>query len=273
MNRSEFETAVRARLSKESNSFFRFLCLEETDSTNNSAAAEAAAGTAEGLVVVAGKQTAGKGSRGRSFLSASPRGLYFSVVLRPEKLPPPSAVKITAAAGVCVCNALERCGTPPAFIKWVNDVYMNGKKICGILTEGSFSADGRLQTVICGIGINLAAPDGGFPPEIAATAGAAFASADEAERQRAAVLAAALESLRTQYLSLQRTGKTGSEEEYRRRSLLIGRTVTVTRQNGTAETATVTGIDAECRLCVRWKATGLEETLIGGDVTLHGNRF
>ena len=260
MNRSEFETAVRARLSDESNSFFRFLCLEETDSTNNSAAAEAAAGTAEGLVVVAGKQTAGKGSRGRSFLSASPRGLYFSVVLRPEKLPPPSAVKITAAAGVCVCNALERCGTPPAFIKWVNDVYMNGKKICGILTEGSFSADGRLQTVICGIGINLAAPDGGFPPEIAATAGAAFATADEAERQRAAVLAAALESLRTQYLSL-------------RRSLLIGRTVTVTRQNGTAETATVTDIDTECRLCVRWKATGLEETLIGGDVTLHGNRF
>ena len=247
MNRSEFETAVRARLSDESNSFFRFLCLEETDSTNNSAAAEAAAGTAEGLVVVAGKQTAGKGSRGRSFLSASPRGLYFSVVLRPEKLPPPSAVKITAAAGVCVCNALERCGTPPAFIKWVNDVYMNGKKICGILTEGSFSADGRLQTVICGIGINLAAPDGGFPPEIAATAGAAFATADEAERQRAAVL--------------------------RRRSLLIGRTVTVTRQNGTAETATVTDIDTECRLCVRWKATGLEETLIGGDVTLHGNRF
>ena len=195
------------------------------------------------------------------------------MVLRPEKLPPPSAVKITAAAGVCVCNALERCGTPPAFIKWVNDVYMNGKKICGILTEGSFSADGRLQTVICGIGINLAAPDGGFPPEIAATAGSAFATADEAERQRAAVLAAALESLRTQYLSLQRTGKTGSEEEYRRRSLLIGRTVTVTRQNGTAETATVTDIDTECRLCVRWDATGLEETLIGGDVTLHGNRF
>lgn len=273
MSRSEFETAVRARLSDESNSFFRFLCLEETDSTNNSAAAEAAAGTAEGLVVVAGKQTAGKGSRGRSFFSAAPCGLYFSVLFRPPAIPPENLVRITAAAAVAVCSALEACGSEEALIKWVNDVYINRRKVCGILTEGRFSADSRLQTVICGIGINLAAPDGGFPPEIAATAGAAFATADEAERQRAAVLAAALESLRTQYLSLQRTGKTGSEEEYRRRSLLIGRTVTVTRQNGTAETATVTDIDTECRLCVRWKATGLEETLIGGDVTLHGNRF
>ena len=273
MNPSETETAVRSLLSAESNRFYRFLILEETGSTNSTAAKAAGEGAAEGLVVVAGKQTAGKGSRGRSFFSASPRGLYFSVVLRPEKLPPASAVKITAAAGVCVCTALERCGAAPSFIKWVNDVYMNGTEICGILTEGSFSADGRLQTVVCGVGINLAAPDGGFPAEIADTAGAAFSSAAEAERQRAAVLAAALESLRAQYFSLQRTGKTGSEEEYRRRSLLTGRTVTVTRQNGAAETATVTGIDGECRLCVRWESTGLEEALIGGEVTLHGSRL
>ena len=273
MNLSETETAVRALLSDGSNDFYRFLMLEKTDSTNNRILTEAAGGAAEGLTVCAVRQTAGKGSRGRSFFSAAPCGLYFSVLFRPPAIPPENLVRITAAAAVAVCSALEACGSEEALIKWVNDVYMNGKKICGILTEGSFSADGRLQTVICGIGINLAAPDGGFPPEIAATAGAAFATADEAERQRAAVLAAALESLRTQYLSLQRTGKTGSEEEYRRRSLLIGRTVTVTRQNGTAETATVTDIDTECRLCVRWKATGLEETLIGGDVTLHGNRF
>ena len=174
MNLSETEAAVRSLLSAESNGFYRFLILEETGSTNSTAAKAAGEGAAEGLVVIAGKQTAGKGSRGRSFFSASPQGLYFSVVLRPEKLPPASAVKITAAAGVCVCTALERCGTAPAFIKWVNDVYMNGKKICGILTEGSFSADGRLQTVVCGVGINLAAPDGGFPAEIADTAGAAF---------------------------------------------------------------------------------------------------
>lgn len=273
MNLSETEAAVRTLLSDGSNDFYRFLMLEKTDSTNNRILTEAAGGAAEGLTVCAVRQTAGKGSRGRSFFSAAPCGLYFSVLFRPPAIPPENLVRITAAAGVCVCNALERCGTPPAFIKWVNDVYMNGKKICGILTEGSFSADGRLQTVICGIGINLAAPDGGFPPEIAATAGAVFPTFEEAEKRRAAVLAGILERLRAHYRALIESGKTGSEEEYRRRSLLIGRTVTVTRQNGTAETATVTDIDTECRLCVRWDATGLEETLIGGDVTLHGNRF
>lgn len=273
MNLSETEAAVRALLSDGSNDFYRFLMLEKTDSTNNRILTEAAGGAAEGLTVCAVRQTAGKGSRGRSFFSAAPCGLYFSVLFRPPAIPPENLVRITAAAAVAVCSALEACGSEEALIKWVNDVYINRRKVCGILTEGRFSAAGRLEAVVCGIGLNLAAPPGGFPSDIAETAGAVFATADEAERQRAAVLAAALESLRTQYLSLQRTGKTGSEEEYRRRSLLIGRTVTVTRQNGTAETATVTDIDKECRLCVRWKATGLEETLIGGDVTLHGNRF
>ena len=273
MNLSETEATVRALLSDDSNYFYRFLMLEKTDSTNNRILTEAAGGAAEGLTVCAVRQTAGKGSRGRSFFSAAPCGLYFSVLFRPPAIPPENLVRITAAAAVAVCSALEACGSEEALIKWVNAVYINRRKVCGILTEGRFSAAGRLEAVFCGIALNLAAPPGGFPSDIAETAGAVFATADEAERQRAAVLAAALESLRTQYLSLQRTGKTGSEEEYRRRSLLIGRTVTVTRQNGTAETATVTDIDTECRLCVRWKATGLEEALIGGDVTLHGNRF
>ena len=273
MNLSETEAAVRALLSDGSNDFYRFLMLEKTDSTNNRILTEAAGGAAEGLTVCAVRQTAGKGSRGRSFFSAAPCGLYFSVLFRPPAIPPENLVRITAAAAVAVCSALEACGSEEALIKWVNDVYINRRKVCGILTEGRFSAAGRLEAVVCGIGLNLAAPPGGFPSDIAETAGAAFSTADEAERQRAAVLAAALESLRTQYLSLQRTGKTGSEEEYRRRSLLIGRTVTVTRQNGTAETATVTDIDTECRLCVRWESTGLEEALIGGEVTLHGSRL
>ena len=242
-------------------------------STNDLVRARAEAGESEGLALFAEEQTAGRGRLARPFYSPRDTGIYMSLLLRPVRYTAAQAVRITSAAAVAVCDAIARVSGRDARIKWVNDVYMNGKKICGILTEGSFSADGRLQTVVCGVGINLAAPDGGFPAEIADTAGAAFSSAAEAERQRAAVLAAALESLRAQYFSLQCTGKTGSEEEYRRRSLLTGRTVTVTRQNGAAETATVTGIDGECRLCVRWESTGLEEALIGGEVTLHGSRL
>ena len=272
MNLSETEAAVRTLLSNGSNDFYRFLMLEKTDSTNNRILTEAAGGAAEGLTVCAVRQTAGKGSRGRSFFSAAPCGLYFSVLFRPPAIPPENLVRITAAAAVAVCSALETCGSEEALIKWVNDVYMNGKKICGILTEGSFSADGRLQTVICGIGINLAAPDGGFPPEIAATAGAVFPTFEEAEKRRAAVLAGILERLRAHYRALIESGKSGCEEEYRRRSFLVGRTVSVTRGKNT-EDAAVIGVDDNCRLKVRWLQTEKEETLIGADVSLHESRF
>ena len=107
MNLSETEAAVRALLSDGSNDFYRFLMLEKTDSTNNRILTEAVGGAAEGLTVCAVRQTAGKGSRGRSFFSAAPCGLYFSVLFRPPAIPPEHLVRITAAAAVAVCSALE----------------------------------------------------------------------------------------------------------------------------------------------------------------------
>ena len=104
----------------------RLLELDSTASTNTVAADCARAGEAEGLVVIAEKQTAGRGRRGRTFFSPGGTGLYMSILLRP-KLPSERAVLLTAAAAVAVCRALEGLGEAPS-IKWVNDVYLCGKR-------------------------------------------------------------------------------------------------------------------------------------------------
>lgn len=272
MNLSDFEAEVRSFLSQESQSFFHFQVLKEVDSTNNLLLKKSQEGADEGTLIVAERQTAGKGTRGRSFFSELPQALYFSLLLRPHALPPQTAVKITAAAAVSVCRALEQRGSETAQIKWVNDIYLKNKKICGILTQALFSQNGFPEAIVCGIGINLAAPPGGFPPEIADVAGAVFSDSDEAKAKRAAVLAAVLENLRAFYLSLKETGDIGCNEEYRNRSLLIGKEVFVTR-NEQSEKATVLDIDSQCRLVVRFEATNTTEALIAGDVSLHGTRF
>ena len=127
--------------------------LTETDSTNTVAKRLAAEGAPEGTVIVADRQTSGKGRLGRSF-HAPMGGLYLSLVIRPE-LPLIDMMKVTACAASAVYCALQDVGVT-AQIKWVNDLFLNGRKICGILTESSFNAE--LMTpdyLVIGIGINL----------------------------------------------------------------------------------------------------------------------
>lgn len=134
------------------------------DSTNIEALKMAKAGSAEGTAILAREQTAGRGRFGRSFASPKDGGVYFSIILRPrltlDKLP-----LITLMAGVAVHDALQEIGMNPD-IKWVNDVYVNDKKICGILCENTATDQGN--AVVVGIGINLLSTN--FPPEIADTA-------------------------------------------------------------------------------------------------------
>ena len=112
--------------------------------------------------MVAREQTAGRGRRGRSFLSERDRGVYLSVLLRPEAEASDCA-GITAFAAVAVCDAVENVCGVRADIKWVNDLLINGKKICGILTELCADADGAAGIVV-GVGINVKGRD--FPPEL-----------------------------------------------------------------------------------------------------------
>jgi BirA family biotin operon repressor/biotin-[acetyl-CoA-carboxylase] ligase len=103
---------------------------------------------------------------GRSFLSSSENGLYMSVILRP-KIPAEECVNITVLGAVAVLEAIEELTNKQAQIKWVNDIYINDKKCCGILTEASIDVkSGGLNYAIIGIGVNLCPPKGGFDKEI-----------------------------------------------------------------------------------------------------------
>lgn len=234
--------------------------LENTDSTNTCVRRLAEDGAPEGTVVVAAAQTAGRGRSGKSFLSPAGTGLYMSVLLRPQ-LAMGDALLITTAAAVAVAHAVERVAAVTAQIKWVNDVYVDGKKVCGILTEGALDLEnGGLRYAILGIGINICPPAGGFPPELAPIAGALTETGGEA--LRAPLAAAVLDEFFALYPHL--TEKS-FYDDYVSRSLLTGRQIEVLR-GGMHLPATALGIDRDLHLRVRY-ADGSEENLAAGEVS------
>lgn len=134
------------------------------DSTNNCCKRLIAEGKEGEFLVVAEQQSAGRGRQGKSFYSPSKTGVYFSLALRPL-LPLQNAVTATTAAAVAVCRAIEKVTDKKPKIKWVNDVYLDGKKICGILTEAITNfEEGIVNNVIIGIGININTSD--FPADV-----------------------------------------------------------------------------------------------------------
>ncbi len=143
---------------------FTILHYDTIDSTNTKALDQARTGAGEGLCIVARQQTAGRGRHGRTWISEKGSGLYLSIVLRP-KLEVRFLPLITLMTGVAVYDTLAELGLKPD-IKWVNDILVNEKKICGILAETTEAADGI--AVVVGIGINLNSSS--FPSEIAETA-------------------------------------------------------------------------------------------------------
>ena len=155
-------------------------------STNDILREAAGRGAPAWTVLVCGEQTGGKGRLGRSFFSPSDSGLYISILLRPD-MPAADSVRITTAAAAAVAKAIEDCTESSPRIKWVNDIYVNGKKVCGILTEAAFSLEnGGLDYAVAGIGINVYEPEGGFPPELAGKAGAVCSERREDLRNRLA---------------------------------------------------------------------------------------
>ena len=145
--------------------------LQEVTSTNGLLLSRGELGEAEGLILTADRQTAGRGRSGRSFYSPETAGIYTSLLLRPQ-LTMGQIEKLTPLAAVAVCEVLEEIAGCRLQIKWVNDVYRDGRKICGILAQASptFSV-GIPDYVVMGIGINLFPPQGGFPKEIRDVAG------------------------------------------------------------------------------------------------------
>ena len=157
------------------NQIKRILCdfdvhfFDELPSTNLTAKALADKGAKEKTVVLALRQTAGRGRLSRNFYSPL-GGAYLSIVLKPNSSPK-STVLITTAASVAAARTIEKFADKKAFIKWVNDIYIDSKKVCGILTEGAFNAETQsLDYAVLGIGFNLFGNKNDLPDDIKATA-------------------------------------------------------------------------------------------------------
>ena len=198
------------------------IVLPEVDSTNEEIKRRALAGAADGLVVLAERQTAGKGRRGRGFFSPAGSGIYVSLLLRPRTLTAEDIVLVTTQAAVAVAHAVSEVCHRETQIKWVNDVLLNEKKICGILTEAiSDPGSDSIDHVIVGIGINVYEP-AGIPEELQDVLGYIFKKNDPDVTLRDELAAAVIDALWGYYGALpERTFL----EEYRRRLCVIGRSV------------------------------------------------
>lgn len=220
---------------------------DTVDSTNEIAKKFAINGADEGVVITAIRQTAGKGRLGRTFLSKK-GGVYFSVVLRPHKQAE-DILFITTAAAVAACRAIEAVSGKKCEIKWVNDIYINGKKVCGILTEGGLNADGTLNYAILGVGINLFAPKGDFPDYLP-LADSVFDKKCRIffkNRKKEQIIAEFANNFFKFYRNLQNKEFI---KEYQERSFLTGKDITYTK-DGVNYNATVIGIDDDAHLIVK----------------------
>ena len=163
---------------------------DEIDSTNLEAKRLAMTGLSR-CAVIADRQTAGRGRLGRSFYSPPGCGIYTSLLLRPRPDQLADVTLLTTAAGVAVCRALEKAAGVQAEIKWVNDLYLNGKKICGILTEGVTDFEsGMIESIVIGYGVNFR-DDAHLPEELRPIVGSVF-GAEPPTVTRSALAAAML---------------------------------------------------------------------------------
>lgn len=195
----------------------------EIDSTNNRAKQLAASGAAHGTLVVARSQTGGKGRFGRRFHSPEAGGIYMTLLLRP-RLPAERAVMITSMTAVAVARAIERLADVQVQIKWVNDLYIQGRKVCGILCEAGMDFEsGHLDYAAVGIGVNTARM--AFPPELQdiATSVGNVCGKDISKNRLIAEICNSMEELYAQL------GDGGFMAESRARSNVIGRRILVLR--------------------------------------------
>ena len=232
--------------------------LEQTESTNRVVKEMAMQGAAEGTLVAAVSQSSGRGRLGRSFFSPE-GGIYMSFLLRP-KLPAEKAVLLTTAAAVSVARAIERVTGIRAGIKWVNDIFVSGKKVCGILTEAGIDFEtGLPEYVVIGIGINVEPKE--LPKELVPIVG--FLN-DAAKKpvNKSVLVAAIWDELAGIY---PRLSEAEYMEEYRERSVLLNREVTVLDPSG-YYTAVVKDIDRDGHLIV--EKDGKTKFLASGEVSV-----
>lgn len=239
--------------------------LNSIDSTNTYLMSLAAKGAEEGLIVLADRQTAGRGRRGRSFQSTGGLGLYMSVLVRP-RLPAVDAPELTAWTAVAVCDGIRAaCGKRPQ-VKWINDLIADGRKLGGILTELALNPDGTLSHVVIGIGINANHQRQDFDPELQdmAISLSQWLGRDVDLDALSGHIVTALDEMyrhfpheRQDYLS-----------RYRSDCVTLGQKVRVLSPNG-ATPAAAEDVDQHFRLQVRYE-DGSTAVLNAGEVSVRG---
>ena len=190
---------LRAVLSPGATIGREILVFEETDSTNDLARRAGDDGIAEGLVIFAETQRAGRGTQGRKWMSPPHRGLWFSVLLRPQAVPVERWPELTFCAALAVAETAERVTAAEARIKWPNDVLLAGRKVAGILLECHHRQPPGF--VVVGIGLNVLQQPDDFDPELRARAGSLAMMMPGGPPQRQHVASMILERLGAHYAS------------------------------------------------------------------------
>lgn len=260
------EQGIRLHLSEET-STLPLHVYKTLDSTNLAAKRLALEGVSHGTVVISNEQTKGRGRLGREFYSPASTGIYLTILLTPN-FDLSKSVLITTAASVAVCRAIQKVCNVESEIKWVNDVYINGEKICGILTEAITDFEtGTIEYIASGIGINCHIPETGFPDEIKNKAGAIQASFSRNELAAEVI---------NQMMSIYKNIETRDFiTEYKKRSMILGKDIQVVKhyskqpnpQTPEAQTAVAIDIDNDGGLIVEYE-NGIRETLNTGEISI-----
>ncbi|MDD6483026.1 MAG: biotin--[acetyl-CoA-carboxylase] ligase [Clostridiales bacterium] len=229
---------------------------DETDSTNN--LAKRHCDMPDGTLFIADIQTGGKGRLGRAWSSPGGEGIWMSVLLKPD-ITPQCISQITLAAGLAVCRAIS----DSAMIKYPNDIVMNKKKVCGILTELSAEID-AVNYVMCGIGINVNTPS--FPPELSDKATSLFIETGE-KHCRAPIVRRVMEEFEDIYDGFIKNGISSFIDEYRSRCINIGRTVRII-VNRAEKVGNCVGIDDNG--CILVETDGKINAVSSGEVSVRG---
>lgn len=239
---------------------------DEVGSTNTLAKELAAKGAPSGTVLIADRQTGGRGRLGRSFLSPGDVGMYFTLILRPN-CPPRELMHLTCAVAVAVTDAIENlCGFRPG-IKWINDLVWGKQKVAGILTELSLvPGSTRVAFAVVGIGVNCNQTAADFPPELSSIA-ASLAMATGKSVSPAALAAAIMESLSSLAPSLLRD-KAAIMTRYRSGCITLGQEVSIHRAD-TVTHAKAVGIDDDGALLV-CHPDGRTEAVNSGEASVRG---
>ena len=233
-------------------------------STNTTLREEALAGAPAGKVIIANTQTSGRGRMGRSFFSPADSGIYMSVLYRPS---PDSHLpeSITMAASVVIAQAIEEVTGQSPGIKWVNDLYKDGLKIAGILTEAFVNVEtGGMDYIVLGVGINLYHPKDQFPDDLKSIASSLYGNKPPEDPTIRLRLTAAIIKKLWELSTSQGIGD--YIEDYRRRSIVLGEEVVITAGRNEIR-GLVTGFDDQGHLLLK-TADGQIQNIGSGEITL-----